>query len=463
MLTYSLAKTHGTRLYEELYRAIRRDIETGQLQANEKLPSKRSLAQHLGLSVVTVETAYEQLAAEGYIRCVPRSGCFVNPINHPQPEPPAPAPQPDPPTPSCLMDLCRTSPGENFPFTIWARLMRTTILDQETSFLQPLSNNGARELREAIARYLLRARGLSVSPSQIIIGAGTEYLYQLLILLLGRDLCYAIENPGYKKIASIYQLNGVTCLPISMDSQGLSAAELQKSPTDVVHISPAHHYPTGIVMPISRRRELLAWAEEGAHYIIEDEYDSEFRFIGRPLPPLFGEDSSERVIYMNTFSQTISPSIRISYLCLPPHLMERYHRLMGFYSCSVPGFEQLTLAKFIEEGYFERHINRMKTYYRKKRKAVFDCIENSSLSSFITIHEENAGLHFLAQLHTDLSDEAISAAMLRQGIRLSFLSEYLSAPASQSPHTLVVNYSGVDLELLPQVLETLADLLRSQT
>jgi GntR family transcriptional regulator/MocR family aminotransferase len=459
MLTYTLNRSKGVCLYEELYRRIRQDIETGALSAGERLPSKRSLAEHLDISVVTVETAYEQLSAEGYIQCRPRSGCYVNALPAPMRTQASPPPHSEPSAPTYRMDLCRTTPEKNFPFTVWARLMRNTILEQESSFFQPPTNQGTAQLREAIADYLHRARGLEVSPAQIILGAGTEYLYQLLLLLLGRDRTYAIETPGYNTIARIYALNGVRFRKIPLDEQGLSASALAQSDADIVHISPAHHYPTGIVMPISRRQELLAWARQGDHYIIEDEYDSEFRFVGRPLPPLFTNDPDSRVLYMNTFSQTISPSIRISYLCLPPALMEEYQRKLGFSSCTVPVFEQLTLAKFLHEGYFERHLNRMKTYYRKKRKEVFDCIDASSLAPFIQIQEENAGLHFLVRLHTKRSDEEIRAKAASIGLRLSFLSEYYSAPPAEALHTLIINYSGIDMDQLPAVLEELAALL----
>ena len=461
MLTYSLSRTSGTPLYEELYRFIRRDIETGLLPAGQKLPSKRSLAQHLGVSVVTVETAYAQLGAEGYIQCRARSGTYVNALSTAVPCPAPASSCLETTVPSYRIDLSRSYPGELFPFTIWSRLLRNTIAEQENRFSQPLTPYGADELRTAIAAYLRRARGLRVSPAQIIIGAGTEYLYQLLILLLGSDLRYAVENPGYQKISRIYQLNGAACLPLPLDDAGLSIAALRSSAADVVHISPAHHYPTGLVMPIARRQELLAWAQEGQHYIIEDEYDSEFRFLGRPLPPLFGSSPDERVIYINTFSQTISPSIRISYLCLPPHLMERYRRTMDFLSCTVPVLEQLTLAKFIADGYFERHLNRMKTYYRKKRKLIFDCLANSPLTPFLTLREENAGLHFLVRLQTEVPDAQLKAAAAEKGIRLSFLSDFFadSQEAAADSHTLLINYSSLDPADLAEVLTFLADFL----
>ena len=226
----------------------------------------------------------------------------------------------------------------------------------------------------------------------------------------------------------------------------------------IVHISPAHHFPTGIVMPIKRRQELLRWAvQEDGRYIIEDDYDSEFRFTGRPIPTMQSIDQQERVIYINTFSKTISPSIRISYLVLPEHLMERYNRELSFYSCTVPAFEQYTLAEFMKRGYLEQHINRMRNYYRSQRDALIGALEKSSLADRMEITEEDAGLHFLVNICTDRSLEELKRRVESAGVRLSWLDEYYYELLDHPPTTAVFNYSGISREDISGVLNALSE------
>lgn len=460
MLTYTFSKGGGVSLYEQLYRHIKEDILSGRLTAGEKLPSKRTLADHLEVSVITVKNAYEQLVAEGYIYGVEKKGYFVSSIDRPlrsgevRPVPEAEEER------SYLLDLVTNSiSAEYFPFTVWSKLMRRTILEQDTGLLRPTPFHGAVELRRAICDNLQQFRGMTVDPEQIVIGAGTEFLYHLLIQLLGRERSYAVEDPGYGKIGRIYESNRVTLHRIAMDDAGLSAEALRESGADVVHISPSHHYPTGIVMPIARRQELLRWAaEQEGRYILEDDYDSEFRFVGRPIPTMFSTDLHERVIYLNTFSKTIAPSIRISYMILPPHLMSEYRRRLSFYSCTVSSFEQHTLAAFMAQGRYEQHINRMRNRYRQKRDAVIDAIRNGALSGRAEIMEQDAGLHFLMRLDTTMSDEALRLAAAGKGVRLALLSDYYYDSTCAPQHVVVVNYSGIELDALRSGLERLAEL-----
>ena len=460
MLTYPLDKKRGVSLYEQLYAHIKGDILRGALGAGEKLPSKRALAAHLEVSVVTVENAYDQLAAEGYIRSEEKRGYYVCPVDA-SPEAPRRlrAAEPAPEERQWSLDFVTNSTAaEYFPFDTWARLMRRTILDKSTDLLRSTPSTGALELRRAIAAWLRAFRGLEADADQIILGAGTESLYGLLIKLLGRDKRYAVEDPGYGKIARIYASEGVTVRRLPLDDSGLSSEALRHSDADVVHISPSHHYPTGIVMPVGRRQELLRWAgEKEGRYILEDDYDSEFRFVGRPIPALFSADEKERVIYLNTFSKTIAPSIRMSYMILPPHLMAEYRRRLGFYACAVSSFEQYTLAAFLAQGHYEHHLNRMKTRYHKKRDAVIAAIRAGLPRS--EIMEQDAGLHFLVRLDTTLADDELQRRAADRGIRLALLSDYYGDPDRSPPHVLVVNYSGIDTEALSEGLERLNDIL----
>ncbi len=461
MLTYTFDKQSGISLYEQLYRAIRADILDGTLTGGEKLPSKRVLATHLEISVVTVKTAYEQLIAEGYIYGVEKRGYFVTPMERPldavQPRREVAEPQER----AWFFDFAASATDASyFPFATWAKLMRRTILEQDMRLLEPTPSTGAYELRQAIAHHLHQFRGMTVSPGQVIVGAGTEVLYYLLIQLLGREKCYGVEEPGYGKIRRIYRANDVRVAPLPLDDMGLSAAALRNSDADVVHISPSHHYPTGIVMPISRRRELLKWAgEQPGRYILEDDYDSELRFNGRPIPTLYSVDEQERVIYLNTFSKTIAPSIRISYMVLPPYLLEQYHRTLGFYACTVSGFEQYTLSEFIARGSFEQHLNRLRKRYHQKRDTVMEAIRTGPLGNKAAITEHDAGLHFLVTLHTTMEDGVLRQKAAEKGLKLAFLSDYYADQSAAPHHVLVINYSGLDEKKLPAALAQLNELL----
>ena len=309
-------------------------------------------------------------------------------------------------------------------------------------------------LIEAIANHLKSFRGMLVDPNQIVIGAGTEYLYGLIIQLLGKDNTYAIENPGYKKLKKIYEQHNIKCRYASMDDDGVTVEGLLKSETDIAHICPNHHFPTGITMPASRRYEILSWANarEG-RYIIEDDYDSEFRLEGKPIPTLFSIDACEKVIYMNTFSKSLSPTIRISYMVLPVHLAKEFYRRMSFYSCTVSNFEQYTLAKFISEGYFEKHINRMRLYYTRQRKKIIDIIEKSELGKHCEILENYSGLHFLIKLDTTYSDETIGQKLKSLGIKMRTLSEYYFTDEKEKQHLFIVNYSNLDEKEAKKVVE----------
>ena len=454
MLTYELKKSPGVPLYEALYRCIRGDILSGNLRPGEKLPSKRALAQNLEVSKITVETAYNQLLSEGYIRSREKVGYFVEAVERHARQQTLPASGERPPRREYLLDL--TGGGtEQFPFSVWTKLQREVMLDYGQQLLLPLPNRGIPELRQAIAQHLAAFRGMHVDPENILIGAGTDFLYNLLIQLLGREKTYAVEEPGYGKIRRVYAAAGVNCVSAPMDEKGVMPRNLQEA--DVLHFSPSHHFPSGLVTPVSRRMELLAWAREGK-WIIEDDYDSEFRFDAHPKPAMMSLDAQGRVIYMNTFSKSLAPSIRISYMVLPPALMEAFQQRLGFYSCTVPSFEQYTLARFLSRGHFEKHINRMRKFYRSRRNIVVSLLETCRFSQKLTILEQDAGLHFLLKIDTALSDHDLTARLEQAGIRIQALSEYYH-DRTVDTHCLVVNYSGLKEDALRSALEQLEDIM----
>ena len=440
MLTYELQKTPGVPLYEALYRCIRGDILSGALTAGEKLPSKRALAENLKVSKITVETAYNQLLSEGYIRSAEKVGYFVESVLPAAPKLVQTAPA-EAVKEQCL-DLTANG-SAHFPFSVWSKLQRQVLLDYGEELLKPLPNQGAWELRSAISAHLSGFRGMHVDPDNIIIGSGTDFLYNLLIQLLDRNKIYAVEEPGYSKIRKIYESAGVRCVSAAMDKQGVIADALGDA--RVLHISPAHHFPTGIITPMGRRQELLRWAKEQDGYIIEDDYDSEFRFHAHPLPSMYATDRDSRCIYMNTFSKSLAPSIRVGFMVLPGPLMEKFRKALSFYSCTVSSFEQYTLARFLSEGHFEKHINRMRKFYKSRRDKVLSALERCPWAQRMTIEEEDAGLHFLVTVRTHLSGDEIADTWAKAGIRVKPLSDYYhGAVPAGAERCLLVNYSGLD-------------------
>ena len=358
-----------------------------------------------------------------------------------------------------------------FPATVWGRYMREALSLPSDNLLRSIPFNGLPELRRAIASYLRRTRGMDVSPDCIIIGAGSEYLYGRLLQMLGPTTTFAMENPGYRKFAAISKAFGNPWRPVPIDESGLLVNELEESGADVVHVSPANHFPTGIVMPIKRRLELFEWANRARkRYIIEDDYDSEFRYSGRLIMPLFADDASDKVIYLNAFSKTMVPSLRISYMVLPPKLLARYVDTMSFYSCTVSSFEQYALARFIDEGHLERHINRMRNFYRRQREAVLREIAQSPLAEISHVEERNAGTHFLLYVRTRLTHDQVRQRGAEQGLNISLFNDYLLRDGdglserttkrfeqySNGETALVLNYAGIEPERLSETVRRLA-------
>lgn len=469
LLTYSFEHMQGKSLYEHLYRCIRQDILTGKLAPGEKLPSKRALARNLGISVVTVEGAYNQLLAEGYCQSKPRRGFFVLAVPVSAGKVQTASEEQRSAEVSCaqvppLVDLTASRmQAADFPFATWSRLMRQTLSSNAEDLLAPSPGPGLLVLRQAIAAHLQNFRGLHVAPEQIVVGAGTEYLYTLLIQFFGREKKYCLEDPGYERIRQIYRANGADYACIGLDGQGICLPALRAAGAEILHISPSHHFPTGIVMPVSRRYALLGWvAEQAGRYIIEDDYDSEFRLQGRPIPTLMESDRHDRVIYMNTFSKSLTPTIRISYMVLPMALVVPFREKMGCYSCTVANFEQYTLARFIGEGYFEKHINRMRTTYRRRREMFMDLLQASSVREYVTLIEHGSGLHLLLRLAVDMPDKVLQAKLRAAGIRLRALGEYYAgAVPAHAEHVFVLNYANLEEKEVRQALAAFARCLSS--
>ncbi len=460
MLTYNLAGTGSDSLYETLYLCIKNDILTGNLKAGERLPSKRPFAKNLGISVITVENAYAQLIAEGFIYSLPKKGFYVSDFN--QLTAAAGKPTTEQVTltggeTSYLADFTSNQTDtELFPFTTWTKTMREVLNENQKQLMTNPPAGGIMELRQNIAAYLHDFRGMQVNAQQIIVGVGTEYLFGLLIQLLSPETVYGLENPGYPKTAQICRSMNVPYQYVDIDRYGISAEALEQKQIDVIHTSPSHHFPTGIVMPISRRYELLGWAAKAdGRYIIEDDYDSELRLTGKPIPTLQSIDVLDKVIYMNTFSKTLSSTVRISYMVLPPALAEKFYKQLSFYTCTVSNFEQYALSKFIQNGSFEKHLNRLRNEYQKKRDSIIDSFTRSKLKDSIQIMEEEAGVHFLMKISSPSGESAILHQALAKGIKLVSLSDYYHGNRPEYQNIFVMNYSSIDISRMEEITQKL--------
>ena len=459
MLTYDLTQRP---LYLCLYQSLRDDIATGTLPIGTKLPAKRPFAEHLGVSVMTVEGAYHQLCAEGYVESRPRKGYFVAQgerlLSTSAPSQPV-LPCPTVP-PTWTLDLhSNRIDAAAFPFATWSKLVRQVLTQEGTHLLDPLPNQGLFALREAIAQNLHQYRGMQVSPDQIFIGSGAEHCYLLLAQLLQDEGLIAVEDPCYGKIRQVYTQIGRPIVAVGLDEQGLDVGALSATSARIAHLSPSHQYPTGVVMPIGRRQALLKWAQQVDGYLIEDDYDSELRLTAHPIAPLQSIDTHGRVIYLNSFSQTIAPSMRIGFVVLPPALLERYRQRLYFYASTVPSMEQHVLARFLSQGYYQRHLSRMRKQYRQRRLAVLQAFATAPFAARIVIHEEGAGLHFLMTIDTPYDDATLRQRSQALGLRLGFLSDYTwTHPHRQG--VLVVNYASLDIHHLPKVIESIGDLVK---
>lgn len=361
-MKYVIDGANGTAAYLQLYKQVREDIVKGIYSYGSKLPSKRMIADEVGVSTVTVEHAYALLCDEGYIVSRERSGYFV--IFRADDGFVASAN--DKIYPSRHTDRHGGLTSVEFPFSVLAKTMRRVISEFGEAILDRSQNIGTAELRESISRYLARSRGIYAEPEQIIIGSGSEYLYNLIVGLLGRDKVYAIEAPSYKKIEQVYTSSGVKLEKLSLGHDGIDSAALRNCRADVLHISPYRSYPSGVTASASKRHEYLYWSGQGERFVVEDDFESEFSLSQKPEETLFSHTSRDNVIYMNTFSMTVSPSFRVGYMVLPKRLVPKFEERAGLYSCTVPTYVQFVLAELISNGDFERHINRVRRAKRKE-------------------------------------------------------------------------------------------------
>lgn len=424
ILNITLDKNNDNPLYIQLYKFIKSEIQNGNFKSNSKLPSKRKLSKYLCISQNTIEAAYAQLITEGYIISIPKKGYYVSELqglininsnNEIKMDYKRKKTQYKYEFFSSRVDL------ESFPYGIWRKINKDIISEENKNLFQIGHSQGDINLREAISNYLRFSRGVNSSVDNIIIGSGTEYLIQILINILGNNKVYGMEEPGYYKIRKILKTHNIQVKPINIDNQGIDIREIYKSNVEIIHITPSHQFPTGVIMPVSRRMQLLSWAYEGENrYIIEDDYDSEFRFEGKPIPALQSLDNTGKVIYLGTFSKSFVPSMRIAYMVLPDELMKIYRSDFNFLACTVSRIEQQALYKFIEEGYFERHLNKMRNIYKKKREFLVLLIKKYLKGTEII--GTNSGLHLLLKVNNGMKEEELIKSAEENQIKILGLS-----------------------------------------
>lgn len=480
-------------LYEYIYQQIKLSILNGSIASDEHLPSKRTLSNDLGVSLITVEKAYDQLMAEGFVYAKPRRGYYASMLpEHPRQVETTGAVIPQngsefsgPHSASAAVDdfdrdLSSTpvsKTGGNFirfdlssPSSmageagarLWSRALRSALASEPESELYGVGPaQGSLRLRQAIARHLSSSRGMDVDPECIVIGAGAQLLDVQLAQLFGTTRTFAVEDPGYLRLTRIYQALGARVRHIAMDSQGANVDELITKRVDIFHLMPSHQFPTGKVTSIARRYELLGWAASSSdRYLIEDDYDCEFRLAGRPVPPLASIDASERVVYSNTFSRSLSSALRLAYMVLPRSLMKRYQEALSFYSSTVSTVDQVVLARLLEDGLYERHVNRIRKRKRDARDELVGALASSCLGSRLDFEEADSGMHFVLAIDDLRSEEKLADIALGYGVKLTPLSSFAWCKEhAQRPDGLkrfVIQYGGIAQNNLAPAAQALA-------
>ena len=465
-------------LYEKIYEYIKNEIVDGKISKGEKLPSTRLLAKNLSVSRSTVELAYDQLLAEGYIEAEPYRGYFVCDIealyqleqrNNMQEKLQAGQDW----QPGWKTEIKRgagsskqkeidfspyTIDTQNFPYNVWRKLHKNVLLDDREEILLSGDGQGDHELRMAIADYLHQARGVNCVAEQIIIGAGNEYLEILLAQVLGEKKTVLMDDPTYLQAYRTFSNMGYLVKNIPAEQGSMPIEAVRRENADILYVMPSHQFPLGTVMPLKQRLELLKWAsEKEGRYLIEDDHDSEYRYKGKPIPSLQSIDHEEKVIYLGTFSKSIAPSLRISYMVLPQHLLKNYQRYCGFYSTTVSKIQQEVLCGFIRGGYFGRHLNKMRGIYKNKHDFLVSELKKRPWVE--NIAGDNAGLHVLVQVDTQMSEEELCERAAEQGIHLMGISEhYIHKPPVSKP-VLLLGYGKPDEKRILEGLDRLEHMI----
>lgn len=438
-------------LYEQIYEFIRNEIRAGRLLQNEKLPSARFMAEYLQVSRTTVDMAYEQLVSEGYLVAKPRRGYFVSSFEELYAIDQIPARMMSQPEEKRKQPAFRYDFSPNaidmryFPYATWKKITKNILVDANSKMFSLGEPQGDADLRTTICRYLHGSRGVNCEPEQIIIGAGNDYLLLLLEKILGRHVHVAMENPTYVRAYKIFCSCAYPVSFVPMDENGIRVDHLRQTEARVAYVMPSHQYPSGVSMPIGRRMELLRWAAEAeGRYLIEDDYDSEFRYKGKPLPSLQASDHNGRVVYIGTFSKAIAPAIRISYMVLPYPLLKRYRSECGFYSSTVSRIDQKVLNEFIQDGYFERYLNKMRKQYREKHDLILS--ELKPFEKMFDISGGNAGLHVLLTDRSGRSEEELARMAAEVDVKVYRMGDFRMEKTDDETAMLILGYGALTTE-----------------
>lgn len=445
-LTIELHTESQVSLYEQIYNYIKEEIRNHVIKCGTRIPSTRILAKHLQVSRSTVQMAYDQLLSEGYIEAQPCKGYYVAEIDG-----------------IYNVSLVTESTDEivkerenylydfsprgidlnSFPFNSWRKISRNVLVDDNKELFAHGSAQGDLEFRKTISNYLYQSRGVAAKPENIIIGAGNEYLLMLLNQLIVGKKRFAMENPTYKQTYRILRSLGEEVTIVEQDRNGMNVKCLEQSGANIAYVMPSHQYPLGIVMPIKRRMELLNWAYSmPERYIIEDDYDSEFRYKGKPIPALCGFDKYQKVVYIGTFSKSIAPAIRMSYMVLPDELMKSYRERIGFYSCTVSRIDQTVVKDFMESGHYEKHLNKMRALYKARHDVLLECLEPFGKDFWIT--GENAGIHVLLKSKSGMLEKELVERAAKKGVRVYPLSENDIGNTKKESHTVLLGYANIE-------------------
>lgn len=459
-----------TPLYQQIEEYLKQEIQEGRLVAGMRLPSSRALSANLLVSRSTIETAYDQLVAEGYIEPVAYKGYYVCEIEGIYFQKAEYTKQNNPEKTEMKQRrklqkyrydfaLNGIAP-ESFPTHTWKQLAKQVLSDSTEEIFAQGNPYGEDSFREAIAEYLYHARGVKCEKSQILVGAGNDYLLMVLATLFECNKKVAMENPTY--LSAWYDLKHTGCsvCTVKSDEMGICIEELEKTGADVVYVMPSHQFPMGTVMPLKRRMELLRWADENQTYIIEDDYDSEFRYKGKPIPALQGFDKNERVIYIGTFSKSIAPSIRISYMALPKKLM-RYYQSRYPFAVTISKVDQKIVELFLRNGHYERHLNRMRRLYKSKHDWILRWVKEE-MSEICSCFGEHAGIHLLLRFHNGISeDEAVERAK-SAGIRVYGLSEFFVQEKKETEAVVLIGYATLTEEEIKEALQILSRIWKKE-
>ncbi|WP_028391312.1 MocR-like pyridoxine biosynthesis transcription factor PdxR [Bacillus cihuensis] len=456
MLSCVLNREITVPLYEQLYDYIKTEIIEGRLEFQTKLPSKRKLAQHLHISGNTVETAYEQLAAEGYLEVKPRKGYYVMDLEDLEYAG----------VKSDILPIHELKKSydyhfhpsqidtEHFPFAQWRKNAKNAMDVANQELLLLGDAQGEYSLRREIATYLYHARGVICEPEQIVVGAGIEILLQQLVLLFERNSVYGVEDPGYHLFQKIIRSYGNPAFPLEVDEDGIKVESIEKNKIDVVYVTPSHHFPYGSVLSINRRTKLLNWASSSKHrFIIEDDYDSEFRYTGKSIPSLQSMDQFEKVIYLGSFSKSLIPSLRISYMVLPKSLMNQYKEKFSFYHSTVSRIDQQILTDFMIQGDFEKHLNKMRKLYRRKLDSVLTLLK--PYQDKISIIGERSGLHIVLVVNNGMDETTLIDQAAKESIKIYPMSAYSIEKKIDALPEIILGFAGIPEAKLEDAIQLL--------